>query len=74
MADDSGGRGASTLVVSIVAVLSAAIGAGATLGVAYFTFASKDQELKVHLVGIAIGSCGRTRKRTSSLRAAGRLT
>jgi hypothetical protein len=54
MADDSGG-GTSPLVVVIVAVVSALIGAGATLGVAYFTFASKDQELKVHLVEIAIG-------------------
>jgi hypothetical protein len=54
MADDSGG-GTSPLVVVIVAVLSALIGAGATLGVAYFTFASKDEELKVHLVEIAIG-------------------
>jgi hypothetical protein len=55
MAGDSGGGGASPLVVVIVAVLSAVIGAGATLGVAYFTFASQDQELKVHLVEIAIG-------------------
>jgi hypothetical protein len=56
MADESGGGGGtSPLVVALVAVLSALIGAGATLGVAYFTFASKDQELKVHLVEIAIG-------------------
>jgi hypothetical protein len=54
MADDGAG-GTSPLVVTIVAALSALIGAGATLGVAYFTFASKDQELKVHLVEIAIG-------------------
>jgi hypothetical protein len=56
MADDSGGSGGtSPLVVALVAVFSALIGAGATLGVAYFTFASKDEELKVHLVEIAIG-------------------
>jgi hypothetical protein len=58
MADDSGGGGASTLVVAIVALLSAALGSAATLaatlGAGYFTFASKDQELKVHLVEIAI--------------------
>lgn len=54
MADDSGG-GKSPLVVALVAVFSGLIGAGATLGVAYFTFASKDQELKVHLVEIATG-------------------
>jgi hypothetical protein len=54
MAEESG-SGTSPLVVALVAVLSALIGAGATLGVAYFTFASKDQELKVHLVEIAIG-------------------
>jgi hypothetical protein len=54
MADDSGGGGTSPLVVALVAVFSALIGAGATLGVAYFTFASKDQELKVHLVEIAV--------------------
>jgi hypothetical protein len=53
MADDGAG-GTSPLVVAIVAMLSALIGAGATLGVAYFTFASKDQELKVHLVEIAV--------------------
>jgi hypothetical protein len=55
MADESGGGGTSPLVVALVAVFSALIGAGATLGVAYFTFASKDQELRVHLVEIAIG-------------------
>jgi hypothetical protein len=56
MADESGSSGGtSPLVVALVAILSAIIGAGATLGVAYFTFASKDQELKVHLVEIAIG-------------------
>ena len=55
MADSGGSGGTSPLVVALVAVLSALIGAGATLGVAYFTFASKDQELKVHLVEIAIG-------------------
>jgi hypothetical protein len=56
MADDGGGgSGVSPLVMALVAVLSALIGAGATLGVAYLTFASKDQELKVHLVEIAIG-------------------
>jgi hypothetical protein len=54
MVDDSGGGGTSPLVVALVAVFSALIGAGATLGVAYFTFASKDQELKVHLVEIAV--------------------
>jgi hypothetical protein len=55
MADGSGSSGGtSPLVVALVAVFSALIGAGATLGVAYLTFASKDQELKVHLVEIAI--------------------
>jgi hypothetical protein len=53
--EGSSGGGTSPLVVALVAVLSALIGAGASLGVAYFTFASKDQELKVHLVEIAIG-------------------
>jgi hypothetical protein len=55
MADDSGGGGASPLVVGIVAVLSAAIAGAASFGAGYLTFASKDQELKVHLVEIAIG-------------------
>jgi hypothetical protein len=56
MAEDSGGSsGASPLVVAIVAVLSAAIAGAASFGVGYLTFASKDQELKVHLVEIAIG-------------------
>lgn len=54
MADDSGG-GASPLVVGIVAVLSAAIAGAASFGAGYLAFASKDQELKVHLVEIAIG-------------------
>jgi hypothetical protein len=54
MADDSGGGGASPLVVGIVAVLAAAITGVAGLGVGYLAFASKDQELKVHLVEIAI--------------------
>jgi hypothetical protein len=54
MADDSGGGGASPLMVGIVAVLAAAITGAAGLGVGYLTFASKDQELKVHLVEIAI--------------------
>jgi hypothetical protein len=54
MADDSGG-GTSPLVVAIVAVLSAAIAGAASFGVGYLAFASKDQELKVHLVEIAIG-------------------
>jgi hypothetical protein len=49
MADDSGG-GTSTIVVVLVAVLSAV----ATFGASYLAFASKDQELKVHLVEIAI--------------------
>jgi hypothetical protein len=52
---DQGGGGASPLVVAIVAVLSAAIAGAASFGVGYLTFASKDQELKVHLVEIAIG-------------------
>ena len=51
---EESGSGTSPLVVALVATLSALIGAGATLGVAYFTFASKDQELKVHLVEIAV--------------------
>jgi hypothetical protein len=51
MADDSGGGGTSALVVSIVV---AAIAGAASYGAAYLTFASKDQELKVHLVEIAI--------------------
>ena len=51
---EESGSGTSPLVVAHVATLSALIGAGATLGVAYFTFASKDQELKVHLVEIAV--------------------
>jgi len=56
MADDSGGSGgASPLVVGIVAVLAAAIAGAASFGAAYLAFASKDQELKVHLVEIAIG-------------------
>ena len=54
MANDSG-NGASPLVVAIVAVLSAAIAGAASFGVGYLTFASKDQELRVHLVEIAIG-------------------
>jgi hypothetical protein len=54
VADDSGG-GASPLVVGIVAVLSAAIAGAASFGAGYLAFASKDQELKVHLVEIAIG-------------------
>ena len=54
MANDSG-SGASPLVVAIVAVLSAAIAGAASFGVGYLTFASKDQELRVHLVEIAIG-------------------
>ena len=54
MADDSGG-GASPLVVAIVAVPSAAIAGAASFGAGYLAFASKDQELKVHLVEIAIG-------------------
>ena len=43
------------MVVAIVAVVSAAIAGGASFGAGYLTFASKDQELKVHLVEIAIG-------------------
>jgi hypothetical protein len=54
MADGNSG-GASPLIVAIVAVLSAAIAGAASFGVGYLTFASKDQELKVHLVEIAIG-------------------
>jgi hypothetical protein len=53
--DGGGGGGASPLVVAIVAVLSAAIAGTASFGAGYLAFASKDQELKVHLVEIAIG-------------------
>jgi hypothetical protein len=55
MADDSGGGGTSPWVIAIVAVVSAAIAGAASFGAGYLTFASKDQELKVHLVEIAIG-------------------
>jgi hypothetical protein len=54
MAEGSGGGGTSPLVVGIVAVLAAAITGAASYGAAYLTFAGKDQELKVHLVEIAI--------------------
>jgi hypothetical protein len=52
---DEGGGGSSTLTVAVIALASALIG-GVASGVGnYLMFASKDQELKVHLVEIAIG-------------------
>ena len=55
MAEETGGGGSSTLTVAVIALASALIG-GVASGVGnYFTFESKDQELKVHLVEIAIG-------------------
>jgi hypothetical protein len=55
MADDSGGGGSSNLTIAVVALAPALVG-GVASGVGnYFTFASQDQELKVHLVEIAIG-------------------
>jgi hypothetical protein len=54
MANDGGG-GTSPLAVAVIALLSAVIAGAASFGVGYLAFASKDQELRVHLVEIAIG-------------------
>jgi hypothetical protein len=54
MAND-GGSGTSPVAVAVIALVSAAIAGAASFGAGYLAFASKDQELKVHLVEIAIG-------------------
>jgi hypothetical protein len=43
-----------SLAIALVGVLSALIGAGATVVTTYLTSASKDQELKAHLVETAV--------------------
>jgi hypothetical protein len=45
----------AALVGAIAVVIAAIIGAAGGFAAAYFGFLSKDQELKVHLVEIAVG-------------------
>jgi hypothetical protein len=51
----SSGGLSTALVGAIAVVIAAVIGAAGGFAAAYYGFLSKDQELKVHLVEIAVG-------------------